>query len=262
VGSFRRSILLGLVVVGVSFPPPLAAEPVAVRFKEGLVHGFLVLRSTSGELLANGDLVQSSRGDRVTTRVTFHFKDGSLQDETAVFSQASRFHLISHHLVQKGPSFPQPVDLSIDVATHSVVVRYQEKDGKEKTESERLELPPDLANGLIPILLKNLGDGASRATLSFVAATPKPLLVKLEIASSGEQSFTIGSRERKAIDYVVHVDIGGIKGAVAGILGKQPEDSHVWVLAGEAPAFVRSDSPLFPGGPTCRIELASPVWPR
>ncbi|MBI4485154.1 MAG: hypothetical protein HY655_04000 [Acidobacteria bacterium] len=36
--------------------------------------------------------------------------------------------------------------------------------------------------------------------------------------------------------------------------------SHVWVLEGEAPAFVKSEAPLFVGGPIWRMELVSPVW--
>ncbi len=61
--------------------------------------------------------------------------------------------------------------------------------------------------------------------------------------------------------YVVKVELGGIAGVVALVVGKQPPDSHVWILGGEAPAFVRSEAPLYSGGPVWRIELASPVWP-
>jgi hypothetical protein len=62
--------------------------------------------------------------------------------------------------------------------------------------------------------------------------------------------------------YVLKVDIGGIKGVVAPLVGKQPPDSHVWILGGDAPAFVRSEQPLYNGGPLWRIELTSPVWPK
>ena len=44
--------------------------------------------------------------------------------------------------------------------------------------------------------------------------------------------------------------------------GEQPQDSHVWILGGETPAFVKSEGPLYPEGPSWRIELASPVWPQ
>jgi hypothetical protein len=57
------------------------------------------------------------------------------------------------------------------------------------------------------------------------------------------------------------VHVPGVTGAVASLLGKIPPDSHVWVLTGEAPVFVKAELALFPGGPTWRIELLSPVWP-
>ena len=39
-------------------------------------------------------------------------------------------------------------------------------------------------------------------------------------------------------------------------MGKQPPDTHVWVLGGEAPAFVKLESSLYVGGPIWRIQLA------
>src|SRR6185295_9304595 len=99
-----------MVLVSVAFLLTAHAEPVAVRYAEGLVHGFLSLKSPGGQLLANGDLIQTTRGDRVTTRLSFHFKDGSTSEETAVFSQRGHFALITDHLVQKGPAFDPPID--------------------------------------------------------------------------------------------------------------------------------------------------------
>jgi hypothetical protein len=43
----------------------------------------------------------------VTSRLTFRFKDESLHDAIAVFSQADQFRLLTDHLVQKGPPFPR-----------------------------------------------------------------------------------------------------------------------------------------------------------
>jgi hypothetical protein len=95
-----------------------------------------------------------------------------------------------------------------------------------------------------------------------VVATPKPRLVKLVITPHGEDSFSAGGSAHKATHYVVKVEIGGIAGAVAPLVGKQPADTHVWILGGEAPAFVKSEGPLYDGGPIWRIELTSPVWPQ
>jgi len=236
------------------------AEPVTVRHTEGLVHGFLTLRDLDGTLLADGDLFQNARASRVTSRLVFRFKDGSLSDETAVFAQRQTFRLLTDHLVQKGPSFPQPLDMSIDALKGQVTVRYTDDHGAAKVESAHLDLPVDLANGMILTLLKNARPDAPPKSVGFVAATPKPTLVKLEISAAGEESFTTGSAARKAMHYIVHVNAGGLKGIIAPLVGKQPPDSHVWILGGEAPAFVKSEQPLFNGGPSWRIELTSPVW--
>jgi len=257
--SVFRFRLLITVLVAVMLPSPSGGEQVAVRHAEGLVHGFLTLKNLDGTPLADGDLLQTSRGARVTSRLAFHFKDGSLHDETAVFNQSGRFRLVSDHLIQKGPSFPQPLEMTIDALKGNVVVKYDDH-GQPKTESEHLDLPPDLANGLILTVLKNANPQAPPKSVGFIAATPKPRLVKVEISGVGDESFTTGGMGRKATHYQLKVDIGGIAGAVAPLLGKQPPDSHVWILGGEAPAFVKSEQPLFNGGPVWRIELVSPVW--
>lgn len=240
----------------------VSAEPVAVRHREGLVHGFLTLRTVAGTLLASGDLTQHARGDQVTTRLTFRFKDGSTHDETTVYSQSGTFRLVTDHLVQKGPAFTQPLEMSIDAASGRVTVRYKDEHGKEKVESEHLELPDDVANGMVLTLLKNMSPGGPLPGLSYVAATPKPRLVKLAISVAGADSFSTAGMARKASHYVLKVELGGIAGLLAPILGKQPPDNHVWVLGGDTPAFVRSEGPLFNGGDPWRIELTSPVWSK
>jgi hypothetical protein len=58
--------------------PSLSAAQVTVNHTEGMVHGFLVLRTLDGIPIAEGDLIQIARGDRVTAHLTFHFKDGSV----------------------------------------------------------------------------------------------------------------------------------------------------------------------------------------
>jgi hypothetical protein len=260
VNNRQRRALVGLLAAALC-TDAVRGEPVAVRHTEGLVHGFLVLRTLDGTSIADGELVQTARGDRVTARLSFRFRDGSVHDETAVFTQRQRFHLVSHHLVQKGPTFPRPLDMSIETATGRVVVRYSDDD-EQKTESEQMDLPPDLANGLILTLLKNVTPDAPPTSFSYVAATPKPRLVKLEISTAGNERFATGRVGRTATHYRLKVDIGGLSGVLAPLLGKQPPDSHVWILSGDAPAFVKSEQPLFLGGPVWRIELVSPVWSR
>jgi hypothetical protein len=153
------------------------------------------------------------------------------------------------------------LEISVDGASGRVIVRYED-DGERKVENERLELPPDLANGTILTLLKNLRPGGPPTRVSMVVATPKPRLVELEIVSAGQEPFSTGGARRTATHYLVKVKIGGVAGLFARLTGRQPPDSHVWILGGEAPAFVKSEQPLYADGPLWRIELTSPVWPQ
>jgi hypothetical protein len=257
----RSSALAVLLMWALLLCSPVRSQsPVAVRYTEGVVRGFLVLRTLDGNVLAEGDVAQFARGDRVTSHTTLHFKDGSVNEETVVFSQRRTFRLVSDHQVQKGPAFKQPMDVTVDGLTGQVTVRYTDSDGKEKTVTDRLKLPPNVSNGMILTLLKNIRPDVPLTTLSMVAAAPKPRLVKLLISPEGEDSVLAGGSSYKATRYVVKVDIGGIAGVVAPIVGKQPADTHVWILGGDAPSFAKSEGPLYNGGPIWRIELTSPDW--
>ena len=150
--------------------------------------------------------------------------------------------------------------MTTDAAKGQVTVRYTDDDGEAKVASEHMDLPADLANGLVLTLLKNVRPDAPPESIGFVVATPKPRLVKLKITPAGEERFSTGGTVRKAMHYVLKVEIGGLAGVFAPLVGKQPPDSHVWILTGEAPAFVKSEQPLYNSGPVWRIELVSPVW--
>ena len=252
-------------VFAVALALPVAAlsqSPIAVLHTEGLVHGFLVLRTLEGEVLADGEITQVPHGDRITSHLILRFKDGSINEETVVFFQRNYFRVVSHHLVQKGPAFKQPMDVSVEVSTGKITVRYTDDAGKEKIITDRLKLPSDIANGLPLTLLKNIRPNVPQTAISMVAATPKPRLVKLLISPEGEDFFSAGGTTHKATRYVIKVDIGGVAGVVAPLVGKQPQDTHVWILGGDAPVFVKSEGPLYQGGPAWRIELTSPVWPN
>lgn len=258
----RGSFTCAAIVAGVALLAPTSspAEPVAVAHPEGLAHGFLALHSLEGTALADGDLIQTSSGDRVTMRLHFRFKDGSTHDETTVFTQRESFRLVSNHVVQKGPAFKMPMESTIS-GSGVVKVRYTDENGKENVIEDRLELPVDLANGLILTLLKNVSPKTPMTTVSMLAITPKPRLVKLEFIPGAEEPFSTAGSERKAIHYVVKVHVPGVAGVIASLLDKIPPDSHVWILGGEAPTFVKAETPLSPGGPLWRIELLSPIWP-
>ena len=125
----------------------LSAEPVAVRYLAGLTHGFVSVKTTNGRLLGGGELIQTVRGDRVTSR----------------------------------------------------------------------------------------------------------LLPQLE-------PFPFSGVRRQVTHDILNVDIGGLKGIAAKLFGKQPPDSHIWIMEGDAPAFVRAETPIATGDPPSVLELSGPVF--
>jgi hypothetical protein len=238
----------------------IEAAPVPVRFTEGTVRGFLLLSNADGGRIASGDFNQVSQAGEIKSRTTFHFKDGSLHDETAVFTQRRTFVMKSYHLLQKGPAFREDMEVSLDRGTGKYRVKVKPHDGPEKVLTGKLELPLDVYNGMVPIAVKNLAAGA-REKVHMVAFTPTPRVIELEITPSGEDKAQIGDLHKTATHYVLKPKLGLLK-IPATLLGKSPPDNHIWVITADVPAFVKFQGPLAAEGPIWRIELTSPVWPK
>ena len=235
------------------------AEPVPVHYPQGTQHGFLKLSDLNGKILAAGDLVQTVRGRRLNSRLTFHFRDGSIDDDEVVYTQDGSFHLLREHHIQRGPSFAKPMDMSIDVASGTVVTRGPGKDGKEKVATEHMALTPDLANGMFLVLLTNIRPDAAKTDLPFLVAYNGIRIVHLEIKPAGTVPFRVGGKARPAREFTIHYQLGGLTGMIAPIIGKQPSDCKVLLLEGAAPAFIREEGQLFQDGPVWRIEQVGPV---
>jgi hypothetical protein len=247
-----RKVLMGavagflLVLIG----RPALAEPVAVRFSEGITRGFPVLRSIKGEILAQGELIQVARGDLVESRLVFRFRDGSLYNEQVVFSQRDVFTLQSYQIVQRGPSFPETLEARVDRATERYEVRYQaDEDSAPEILSGAFTLPGDVYNGLLSTLMKNLPVGGS-ATVQIVAFTPKPRLVKMQLTPAAEDPVQVNHAALTATRFVVRPQLG----LLASMLFDDVPDLKCWILGGEAPAFIRFEGPLYFMGPIWRID--------
>ncbi len=233
------------------------ASPVNVRFVEGTSHGFLVLRSPSGQSLAGGEMLQSVNGATVRSRLVFHFADKSVYDDTTVFTQNKQFRLVSDHVIQKGPAFKEASDVFVDAVKQQVTMRH----GDEQAKTTHVDLPEDLANGLLLVLLKNVPrDTVTR--VSMVGGTGKPRVVRLAIQPAGTDTFHIADIARKATQFALKTEIGGVTGLLARVTGKVPPDLHMWIAADDPPTFVKFEGPLSVDAPVWRIERASPTWQR
>ena len=123
-----------------------------------------------------------------------------------------------------------------------------------------MKLPADLSNGLLYIIVKNIIPKPA-ATVSYLAFTPKPRLVKLGFSRESEQKFFTDATSHEAIHYAMKVEIGGLTGIVASVLKKIPPDSQFWLINSDPPSFAGSEGPLYGEGPIWRIDLVSPRRP-
>jgi hypothetical protein len=249
-----------LVAVALLAPPCcLQGQSLKVRRRAGSQHGFLALRNAAGVIIASGELNAVAFGDRMKVRAVFRFRDGSLDDETALYTQRETLCLLSDRHIQRGPSFPNPSDVLIDMRRQQVIVRDLSKDNTA-AKTEQMDLPPDLANGILFALLENLPPSAAKIEVPFLSPGPKPRMVKLVIAQAGEEPFRAAGQAYKALKYDVKVNLGGLAGVVAPMVGKQPPDTFVWISESGVRAILRIDGPLYTEGPVWSIQLASPVW--
>jgi hypothetical protein len=242
-------------------PAPAVAEPIKVRLREGASRGFLVLSSPGGTPIAYGELRQKPIGNAIESRLVLQFGDGSLFDETATFTQAGVFRLEAYRHRQQGPSLPTAV-ISFDRKSGRYQARTQEKRGdEEKVASGFLDMPPDLYNGLALTLLKNLPTG-TEASVRMAAFTPKPRLITAQLTPEAEDKVRVGPAAKTATRHLVKLEVGGLAGLIAPVIGKDPPDLRYWLVSGEVPAFVRFEGAMYLNGPVWRLEMAPVEWSR
>ncbi len=235
------------------------AEPIPATYKQGSMHGFLLLKSEDGRVIAVGDQVNVIRGDEVHSRLVFRFRDGSIDDESTIFRQGSVFQLLRDHHIQKGPSFPEPADVTVNVPTGEVTWREM-KDGKNEVKAEHMDLPRDLVNGMVSMVVENFPAKATEFKTSYLVVASKPRVVKLSIKPDGTDSARVGGSSRLSNRFNIHIEIGGVSGVVAPVIGKQPPDVRLWVIDGEVPTFVKMEGELYQKGPRWTMVLTSPTW--
>lgn len=221
----------------------------------------LLIYTESGKLVGVADDTNVAHGKTWTARLTLRFRDGSVDDDTTVYTQRPDLHVISDHHIQKGPSFPKPMDMTVDTASGQVTY-HEVKGGKDEVKTDHLDVPQDLANGLLGLVVQNFPRGVDEVKVGYIVAAPKPRLVKLAISRDGQVGFTIGGERRKANNFKIHFELGGIARVIAPIIGKEPGDLHIYALGGEAPTFMRLTGELYNGGTVYDLELSGPTWAK
>ena len=257
--NLRSVCHIAIVLLAVFRAPNFATgEEIPVHHIEGTSLGFLVLHDEAGTPIAYGDLQQVVTKNYVMDDLKLKFNDGSFYEEITKFTQRRVFHIISDHLVQRGPSFKQQVDSLIDTAIGNVVVSSTDEKGKQKKETKHLDLPPDLANGVLITIAKNLDPSAPSTTVSMVAGSTSPQIVKVKYSPEPESTFHAGPVPYKAQHYRLKIEITGVKGKVAPLIGKEPKDIDIWLAKSEASTFLKFRGQMYEDGPIWEMELAAP----
>ena len=215
----------------------------------------MVARSATGEIIARVEFTETVQGDEVTMRLTYHFVDGSIDDETTTYRQQGKFQLVRNRHIQKGPFFAKPVDFAVETSTGTATTRTTDKNGNMHVESEHIDLPDDLANGFVGTLLLNVPPNTAPFRVGILAPVFGGRLIRILISPEGEQPFHKSGQALKATVFRIHPELGGILGWLAQLLGLEPKDVMVWVLEGEEPAVMRVVGQLGGSGPVVSSEL-------
>jgi hypothetical protein len=246
-------LLFLLVETGTTF-----ADQIAVHYQEGATHGSLNVKSLNGKEIGKGELTETVDGRRVSSKLTLNFANGSLYEETTDFSQDGVFRVLDYHMLQKGPSFRETLEMTIDAAKGVVTVHCdgQGDSCKNRDWTRHMQIPSDIANGIIPFVVRNISPKTNRVQVSMIVATPEPKLVHVSISPTALQRFSFDGSQLEATRYALTVDPGGMLAPLIKITGREPPPSFVWMLNGKVPSFLIAQR-AFLDGPVCRIEQAS-----
>jgi hypothetical protein len=251
----RRNDFLVAAFGVITLGTPASAEPISVKHIQRPMHRFMTARSEDGKTIASGEFLQVVQGDEVSMRLTYHFVDGSIDDEMTTYRQQGTFRLVRYHHLQKGPFFTKPIDFTVEAATGIVTSRTIDKNGKIHVESKHMDLPNDLANGFVGTLLLNVPPNTMPFRVWMLAPVGGGRLVQLLISPESEQTVQLAGQTLKATVFRIHPELGGFVRVIARLLGLQPKDVMVWVLDGEEPAVAVVIGQLGGYGPVVSSDL-------
>lgn len=250
----ERSVFFVAALSAMTVGAALQAEQITVKHAQAPVHRFMVARSEAGEIIARVEFSQVVQGDEVTMHLTYRFVDGSIDDETTTFTQHGTFRLLRDRHIQKGPFFSKPIDFAVDDSTGTAISR-KDISSNAQAESKHVELPDDLANGIVGTLLLNAPLNNGPFQVGLLVPLQGGRLIRIVITPEGEQAFRLTGQNLKARVFRIHPELGGFVGFIATLIGVQPKDVMVWVKEGDEPAVVRIVGQLGGYGPIVDSEL-------
>jgi len=233
----------------------MPAWGVPLRWPEGTLRGFPVVRDASGQQIAEGTLTQWIEDGKLHVMGTYAFKDGREVEEQTVLSQHPELAQLRWSWEERKGGEVQR-SYSIDFTTGHAVVHKRGEDVREDHLDDAKQLGRAFAGVGFMYAVKNLVadlEKGGEVELTAVAFTPKPRTVKVSVRRDQEDPLTMGGRTLGAERFVIHPEIP--LAFIAKLFVKAP-DQYLWFYKPSPPAFLRADIPLAePSDPIIRIEL-------
>lgn len=245
-------ILLSALSLLAAAPPAFAVE---LRYPQADLHGFPSMSDDRGRVIADGELTQRRKGDRLLVHAVWRFKDGRVAEEDDVLRTRPELIQESFRWVERRGK-EEVRRAEVDFRTGKATLTRAE-DGKPKTWEEKLDLPAGKAftgysTALAASQLRDeLAKSEARLSLTFVAFTPKPRTVELEIGREPGSRIRAAGRQLAADLFTLHPKLPFPLSVVA-----HPPDSHLWFTHGSPPALLRAEQNLLEkDDPRVRIDV-------
>ena len=221
----------------------LPTQGVALRYPQGDLHGFPSMSDASGKLIADGELIQKLKGDRLDVHAVWRFKDGRIAVEDDQLRLKPELRQDGFRWVERRGD-KELRRIVVDFRSGKATVTHF-RDGEPETWNEKLDLPAGKAfTGYstalaVSQLRDELADKEARRELTFVAFTPKPRTVSLEISRTQGVRIRAAGRELAADLFTLHPKLPFPISLFAGA-----KDAHLWFTHSAPPALLRAEQNL------------------
>jgi len=237
----RFSLLAVLLVLGAGAASADEPPPIKPRHVFGTLHGFPSMSDTTGRVIADGELIQERTGDRLNVKIRWAFADGREVEEhdefrvDAILAQ-TRFSYVETRKESELRRF------EIDFRAGTALAETRNEKGEMQREESKLDLPAGRSfagyGTALAVGELSLGPGG-KDRITFVAFTPKPRGVTLDVIREQSESFTVAERPMLTDRYTLRAEI-----PFPVNLFVKARDAHLWFTHTPPPVLVRAEQNL------------------
>jgi len=234
-------LLAALLVLGAATAAAEEPQPVKPRHVFGTLHGFPSMSEANGQVIADGELTQERVGDKLRVRIRWAFADGREVEERDEFQVDKVLAQIRFSWVEsrKGTELRR---FEVDFSSGKASSLTRKEKGELEREESTMELPAgrSFAGYGTALAIGELSPGpGEKAHLTFVAFTPKPRDVTLEITRDQTEGLSVAGRSIPTDRYTLRAEI-----PFPASIFVSAKDAHLWFTHGPPPVLVRAEQNL------------------